>query len=78
MELNTLVKIRFFDLQINYVLVWGLDINIRPRTHRHDEKVERNYRNYNERFYRHLSFYSYENLTYQMNRFFYKSNRLPM
>ena len=51
---------------------------IRTRTHRHDEKVERNYRNYNERFYRHLSFYSYENLTYQMNRFFYKSNRLSM
>lgn len=45
---------------------------IRTRTHIHNEKVERNYRNDNERFY------SYENLTYQMNRSFYKSNRLPM
>lgn len=51
---------------------------IRTRTHIHNEKVERNYRNDNERFYSHLSFYSYKNLTYQMNRSFYKSNRLPM
>lgn len=51
---------------------------IRPRTPRHNGKVERSHRNDNERFYNYLSFYSYEDLIVQMKRYLYKSNRLPM
>ena len=51
---------------------------IRPRTPRHNGKVERSHRNDNERFYARLSFYSYEDLLVQMKRYLYKSNRLPM
>ncbi len=51
---------------------------IRPRTPRHNGKVERSHRNDNERFYRFLSFYSYEDLIKQMKRYLYKSNRMPM
>ena len=51
---------------------------IRPRTPRHNGKVERSHRNDNERFYSRLSFYSYEDLLVQMKRYLYKSIRLPM
>ncbi len=51
---------------------------IRPRTPRHNGKVERSHRNDNERFYRYLSFYSYDDLVKQMKHYLYKSNRLPM
>ena len=51
---------------------------ISPRTPRHNGKVEKSHRNDNERFYSNLSFYSYEYLIYQMKKYLYKSNRLPM
>ena len=51
---------------------------IRPRTPRHNGKVERSHRNYNERFYSNLSFCSYEDLVVQIKKYLYKSNRLPM
>lgn len=51
---------------------------IRPRTPRHNGKVERSHRNDNERFYNRLSFYSYDDLKEQMKKYLYKSNRLPM
>ena len=51
---------------------------IRPRTPRHNGKVERSHRNDNERFYSSLSFYSYDDLKLQMKRYLYRSNRLPM
>uniref|UniRef100_UPI003F68C5F5 DDE-type integrase/transposase/recombinase n=1 Tax=Streptococcus pluranimalium TaxID=82348 RepID=UPI003F68C5F5 len=51
---------------------------IRPRTPRHNGKVERSHRNDYERFYQHLQFYSYEDLIKQMKAYLYKSNRLPM
>lgn len=51
---------------------------IRPRTPRHNGKVERSHRNDNERFYRYLKFYSYDDLIKQMKRYLYKSNRLHM
>ena len=35
---------------------------IKPRTPRHNGKVERSHRNDNERFYKHLKFYSYQDL----------------
>lgn len=51
---------------------------IRPRTPRHNGKVERSHRNDNERFYKDLKFFSLEDLNYQMKRYLYRSNRIPM
>lgn len=50
---------------------------IRPRTPRHNGKVERSHRNDNERFYRFLKFYSYEDLLNQMKEYLIKSNNIP-
>lgn len=51
---------------------------IRPRTPRHNGKVERSHRNDQERFYNFLSFYSYEDLQLQMKRYLNRSNNIPM
>ena len=51
---------------------------IRPRTPRHNGKVERSHRNDQERFYNFLKFYSYEDLTVQMKRYRQRSNNIPM
>ena len=51
---------------------------IRPRTPRHNGKVERSQRNDQERFYNHLSFYSLDDLKVQMKRYLHRSNRIPM
>lgn len=51
---------------------------IRPRTPRHNGKVERSHRNDNERFYKYLSFYSYNDLLIQMKRYLNRSNNIPM
>lgn len=50
---------------------------IKPRTPRHNGKVERSHRNDNERFYKDLSFYSYEDLQVQMSRYLERSNNIP-
>ena len=59
------------DLRITHKL-------IRPRTPRHNGKVERSHRNDNERFYKYLSFYSYDDLLLQMKRYLNRSNNIPM
>lgn len=51
---------------------------IRPKTPWHNGKVERSHRNDQERFYNHLSFFSYEDLMLQMKRYLYRSNRIPI
>lgn len=51
---------------------------IRPRTPRHNGKVERSHRNDQERFYNHMKFYSYEDLQLQMERYRRRSNNIPM
>lgn len=51
---------------------------IRPRTPRHNGKVERSHRNDNERFYQYINFYSYEDLKVQMKRYLRRSNNIPM
>lgn len=51
---------------------------IRPRTPRHNGKVERSHRNDNERFYSRMSFYSYEDLKTQISRYLRRSNNTPM
>lgn len=51
---------------------------IRPRTPRHNGKVERSHRNDQERFYNYLRFYSYDDLLTQMKRYLRRSNNIPM
>ena len=51
---------------------------IRPRTPRHNGKVERSHRNDQNRFYNYLKFYSYEDLKYQMKNYLNRSNNIPM
>lgn len=51
---------------------------IKPRTPRHNGKVERSHRSDNERFYCFLKFYSYEDLKKQMSAYLRRSNSIPM
>lgn len=51
---------------------------IKPRTPRHNGKVERSHKNDQQRFYNYLKFYSYEDLIKQMKAYLYRSNRIPM
>ena len=51
---------------------------IRPRTPRHNGKVERSHRNDQERFYNYLKFYSYDDLLIQMQRYLVRSNNIPI
>lgn len=50
---------------------------IRPRTPRHNGKVERSHRNDNERFYRYLRYYSFDDLQKQMTVYLRRSNDIP-
>ena len=50
---------------------------IRPRTPRHNGKVERSHRNDNERFYKYLRYYSFEDLQAQMAVYLRRSNDIP-
>lgn len=50
---------------------------IKPRTPRHNGKVERSHRNDNERFYKWLKFYSLDDLQYQMKAYLKRSNNIP-
>lgn len=49
-----------------------------PHTPRHKVKVLRDHRNGSERFYRFLSFYSYDDLKIEMNVYLKRSNNIPM
>ena len=51
---------------------------IRPRTPRHNGKVERSHRNDQQRFYQFLKFYSYDDLLIQMKSYLKRSNNIPM
>ena len=51
---------------------------IRPRTPRHNGKVERSHRNDNERFYNNLKFNSLEDLREQGKKYLIRSNKIPM
>lgn len=50
---------------------------IKPRTPRHNGKVERSHRNDNERFYQYLKFFSLDDLNYQMKLYLKRSNNIP-
>lgn len=50
---------------------------IKPRTPRHNGKVERSHRNDNERFYQFLKFYSLDDLKKQMKAYLIRSNNIP-
>lgn len=51
---------------------------IKPRTPRHNGKVERSHRNDQERFYNYLKFYSMDDLHLQASRYLKRSNNIPM
>ena len=51
---------------------------IKPRTPRHNGKVERSHRTDNERFYKFLKFYSYEDLLKQMMAYLKRWNNIPI
>ena len=51
---------------------------LRPRNPWHNGKAERSHRNDQERFYNHLSFYSFDDLQMQMNRYLKRANNIPM
>lgn len=51
---------------------------IRPRTPRHNGKVERSHRNDNDRFYSNHSFYSLDDLRTQGAVYLLRSNNIPM
>ena len=51
---------------------------IKPRTPRHNGKVERSHRNDQQRFYSYLKFYSYDDLILQMKAYLKRSNNIPM
>ena len=58
-----------------------LDIDhhkIRPRTPRHNGKVERSHRNDNERFYNNLTFGSLEDLRNKGKKYLERTNKIPM
>lgn len=50
---------------------------IKPRTPRHNGKVERSHRNDQKRFYSKLSFYSLDDLNIQMRSYLKRSNDIP-
>lgn len=50
---------------------------IKPRTPRHNGKVERSHRNDQKRFYDYLSFYSLDDLNIQMKSYLKRSNNIP-
>ena len=51
---------------------------IKPRTPRHNGKVERSHRNDQQRFYSYLQFHSYDDLLKQMKAYLKRSNNIPM
>lgn len=69
-------RVHAFDLLCNELGIRHQ--KIRPRTPRHNGKVERSHRNDQERFYNHMSFYNYQDLMVQMKRYLNRSNNIPM
>lgn len=68
-------RVHLFDkLCLHFKIVHKL---IRPRTPRHNGKVERSHRNDNERFYRFLHYYSFDDLQKQMSAYLKRSNDIP-
>ena len=59
------------DLNISHKL-------IKPRTLRHNGKVERSHRNDQQRSYSYLKFYFYDDLQKQMKTYLKRSNNIPM
>ena len=51
---------------------------IKPRTPRHNGKVERSHRNDNNRFYKFLKFYNFDDLQKQMRAYLKRSNNIGM
>lgn len=68
-------KEHLLDIFCNYKKIQHK--TIKPRTPRHNGKVERSHRNDNQRFYKWLKFYSFDDLKTQMNAYLGRSNNIP-
>ena len=69
-------KVHTFDMLCK---IFGIvHKTIKPRTPRHNGKVERSHRNDNERFYRKLRYYSFDDLQLQMKAYLKRSNNIPI
>jgi transposase InsO family protein len=68
-------RVHFFDKACGQLNIFHK--LIKPRTPRHNGKVERSHRNDNERFYKWLHFYSYDDLILQMKAYLERSNNIP-
>ena len=69
-------RVHPFDLECQKLGI--IHKTIKPRTPRHNGKVERSHRNDNERFYRFLKFYDFEDLIKQMKAYLKRSNNIGM
>ncbi|NLT01810.1 MAG: transposase family protein [Acholeplasmataceae bacterium] len=69
-------RVHPFDLECQKLGI--IHKTIKPRTPRHNGKVERSHRNDNERFYRFLKFFSFEDLIKQMKVYLRRSNNIGM
>ncbi len=67
-------KMHEFDLLCNKLKI--IHKLIKPRTPRHNGKVERSHRNDNERFYKYLKFFSLDDLNKQMKAYIKRSNNI--
>lgn len=67
-------KIHEFDLLCDELGI--LHKLIKPRTPRHNGKVERSHRNDNERFYKNLKFFSLDDLNLQLKAYVKRSNNI--
>lgn len=68
-------RIHRFDMLCDYFHIRHQVI--RPRTPRHNGKVERSHRSDNERFYKYLRYYSFDDLQRQMAAYLKRSNDIP-
>jgi transposase InsO family protein len=75
-EVKNKLKVHLFDLECRKLGIQHK--RIRPRTPRHNGKVERSHRSDNERFYKFLKFYSFSDLLVQMKAYLKRSNLIPM
>lgn len=65
-----------FDIECNKLGIKHK--TIKPRTPRHNGKVERSHRTDNERFYQYLKFYNFDDLNHQMKNYLKRSNNIGM
>ena len=76
---NRYVNTKAISALDKYLLEVGIEHKlIKPKTPRHNGKVERSHRNDNERFYNNLTFDSLEDLRRKGKKYLERTNKIPM